>query len=62
MASLTSSPLLRRNNTIGWKSVQPFGIAKRAHKFAPKGEQRAVPNIAHNHTRETKNVLIVETG
>ena len=45
---------------------QPFGTVgharKRAHKLAPRGEQRVMLGITHNHPRDTVNVLIAQTG
>ena len=45
---------------------QPFGTVgytrkgKRAHKLAPRGKQRVMLGIAHNHPRDTVNVLVVQ--
>ena len=47
---------------------QPFGSVgharkwKRAHKLAPREEQCVMLGIAHNHPRDTVNVLIAQTG
>ena len=47
---------------------QPFGPVgyarkgKGAHKLAPRGEQCVLLGNAHNHPRETVEVLVVQTG